>query len=90
MVGVRDAKARLSELLRDAQLGHEWTITERGKPIARIVPIAASEASLEERLLRLAKSGVLERAPINETRLPPPLRLAAGLARRMLDDDREA
>ena len=38
-VGVRDAKARLSELLRDAQLGHEWTITERGKPIARIVPV---------------------------------------------------
>ena len=89
-IGVRDAKARLSELLRDAQLGHEWTITERGKPIARIVPIAAAEASLEERLSRLVKSGVIARAQAIESRLPPPLRLAAGLAQRMLDEDRGA
>lgn len=59
-VGVRDAKARLSELLRDVQLGHEWMITERGKPIARLIPIAASEASLEERLVRVVKSGVID------------------------------
>ena len=89
-VGVRDAKARLSELLRDTQLGHEWTITERGRPIARLVPIDASEASLEERLDRLVKSGVIGGAPTNESRLPPPLRLPSGLARRMLDEDREA
>lgn len=59
-VGVRDSKARLSELLRDVQLGHEWMITERGKPIARLIPIAASEASLEERLVRVVKSGVID------------------------------
>ena len=59
-VGVRDAKARLSELLREVQLGHEWMITERGKPIARLIPIAASEASLEERLVRVVKSGVID------------------------------
>jgi prevent-host-death family protein len=90
MICVSDAKARLSGLLRDAQLGHEWTITERGKPIARLVPIAASQASLEERLVRLVKSGVIERAPTTESRLPEPLRVPAGLARRMLDEDREA
>jgi len=59
-VGVRDSKARLSELLRDVQLGHEWMITERGKPIAQLIPIVASEASLEERLVRVVKSGVID------------------------------
>ena len=59
-VGVRDSKARLSELLRDVQLGHEWMITERGKPIVQLIPIVASEASLEERLVRVVKSGVID------------------------------
>ena len=42
------------------QLGHEWMITERGKPIAQLIPIVASEASLEERLVRVVKSGVID------------------------------
>ena len=42
------------------RLGNEWMITERGKPIARLIPIAASEASLEERLVRVVKSGVID------------------------------
>ena len=29
MTGIREAKARLSRLLRDVQRGHEWVITER-------------------------------------------------------------
>ncbi|GAC1451958.1 MAG: hypothetical protein PVSMB8_11230 [Vulcanimicrobiaceae bacterium] len=89
-VGVRDAKARLSELLRDAQLGHEWTITERGKPIARIVPIAAQPTTLEERMQRLVANGVIDAAPLHLAPLPPPLRVPVGIARRMLDDDRNA
>ena len=89
-VGVRDAKARLSELLRDAQLGHEWTITERGKPIARIVPISAQPTTLEERVQRLVARGVIDAEPVHPAPLPPPLRLPAGMARRMLDDDRNA
>lgn len=87
---VRDAKARLSELLRDAQLGHEWTITKRGKPVARIVSIATTTASLEERLLRLVKHGVIEPAPTRQAPLPPPVPLPGNLARRMLDEDRDA
>ena len=89
-VGIRDAKARLSELLRDAQLGHEWTITERGKPIARIVPIAAQATTLEERVRRLVARGVIDAAPPHSAPLPPPLRLPVGIARQMLDDDRNA
>jgi prevent-host-death family protein len=77
-------------LLHDAQRGHEWTITERGRPIARIVPIDAASESLEERLLRLERNGVIEPASSQGRMLPPPLPLQRGLARRMLDEDRGA
>jgi prevent-host-death family protein len=88
--GVRDAKARLSQLLRDVQLGQEWLITERGKPIARLVPISQDRAPLEERLRRLEDAGLIERAAQRVLPLPPPLPLERGLAGRMLDEDRRA
>ncbi len=87
-MGIRDAKARLSELLADVQRGHEWTITERGKPVARLVPISAALAPVEERLRRLEESGLIERVHETVRPLPPPLPLEAGLARRMLDESR--
>lgn len=37
-IGAFDAKARLSELLRDVQQGGRYTITVRGKPVAELVP----------------------------------------------------
>lgn len=37
-VGSFDAKAKLSELLREVQRGQRYTITLRGRPIADLVP----------------------------------------------------
>ena len=47
-------KARLSEYLRRVKAGNELVVTERGLPIARIVPLAADErrATRDERLIR--------------------------------------
>ena len=39
VINIRDAKARLSELLRQVERGQEITIARAGKPIARIVAI---------------------------------------------------
>jgi prevent-host-death family protein len=90
--GIREAKARLSQLLRDVQLGREWVITERGKPVARLVPASATRGPLGERLKRLEVAGVIERrigSPHSlPLPLPLPLPLANELARRILDDDR--
>jgi prevent-host-death family protein len=88
--GVREAKARLSELLRDVQLGREWIITERGKPIARLVPVSAARGPLAERLKRLEVAGVIERRIGSPHPLPPPLPLANELAQRILNEDRGA
>ena len=51
-------KARLSEYLRRVKAGSELVITERGLPIARVVPLDADtrRATREERLIR---AGVL-------------------------------
>jgi prevent-host-death family protein len=82
----------LSQLLRDVQLGREWVITERGKPVARLVPASATRGPLGERLKRLEVAGVIERrigSPHSlPLPLPLPLPLANELARRILDDDR--
>jgi prevent-host-death family protein len=47
-------KARLSEYLRRVKAGNELIVTERGLPIARIVPLEADErrTTRDERLIR--------------------------------------
>ena len=37
-IGTHEAKARLSELLAKVRLGHEFLITNRGQPVARLIP----------------------------------------------------
>jgi prevent-host-death family protein len=51
---VAQIKARLSEYLRHVKDGSEVVITERGIPVARLVPLAPEErrATREERLIR--------------------------------------
>ena len=53
--------------------GHEVLITERGLPVARIVPLDAS-GRRDERRLRLAKAGLLQlaRKPLPRSFFSPP------------------
>lgn len=83
--GVGEAKAHFSRLLRDVARGHEWVITERGQPVARLSPI--EHRSLEDRLRLLEQAGVIERS-VQHRPLPPPLPLESGLAHLFLDEDR--
>ena len=39
MVGVFEAKTRLTALLNEVEAGGEVMITRRGKPIARLIPV---------------------------------------------------
>jgi prevent-host-death family protein len=45
-VGMHEAKTKLSQLVERAESGEDIVIARNGKPVARIVPIAAT-ASLE-------------------------------------------
>lgn len=39
-VGAYELKTRVAEILRRAESGESFTITNRGRPVAQIVPIA--------------------------------------------------
>jgi prevent-host-death family protein len=41
-ISVDDAKTRLPALLRQVQNGKRFTITDRGKPVADLIPSAAA------------------------------------------------
>ena len=59
-VSIRELKSRLSHFLRLTKEGESLIITDRGTPIGRIVPIAQSGNSLDERLAAMKQAGQLE------------------------------
>lgn len=68
-VGIRDLKARLSEYLQKVKNGQSIIITEHGKPVGRILPVATS---LEERLEMLRRAGLVEWNGEKLRRIKPP------------------
>lgn len=56
---VADLKARLSRFLRKVKGGEEIVVTERGIPIARIVPLRAG-ALRSTRRERLIRTGIIQ------------------------------
>lgn len=87
---MREAKARLSKLIREVQRGKEWLITDRDKPVARLVPAAGTDMSLRERIHRLEDSGLIEPMRRRVHRLPAPLPIEKDLAQKWLREDRGA
>jgi prevent-host-death family protein len=90
-VGVREAKINLSKLLKSVIRGQEVVITDRGKPVGRIVPIPQDQLPLAERIRRMEEQGLLGPAPKGRAmRLPPPLPAKEGAAQKFLQEDRDA
>ena len=54
--GIRELKARLSAYMQQVKAGATVVITERGKPIGRIVPLSPS---VETRVQELAQAGMM-------------------------------
>ena len=77
-----EAKARFSEILRKVRRGESVLITYRGEEVAEIRPIE-SEESIEEKLERLEKEGVIVRSGRKATlqTLRPLARRPGGLKR---------
>jgi prevent-host-death family protein len=51
-IGAFDAKAKLSSLLRLVEIGQEFEITVRGRPVARLAPI---DSKSKQRSLAISK-----------------------------------
>jgi prevent-host-death family protein len=58
-VGIREAKINLSRILRRVRYGAEIVITDRGKPVGRIVPVRESAVDLDALVSDLEARGVL-------------------------------
>jgi prevent-host-death family protein len=55
---VHEAKAKLSEILRQVKQGRSVTISERGREIARVVPVERPR-DIATRLTHLERDGVI-------------------------------
>ena len=56
---VSKLKASLSEYLTRVKAGEEVIVTERGKPIAKIIPIGRDQAEFPPHVLELARAGLI-------------------------------
>ena len=89
-VGIRDAKIHLSRFLQIVKNGGEVILTERGKPVGKIVPVQQMELSLSERLKQLENKGIIAPRQIKEeARLSSPIAVPDGIAQKMLKEDRD-
>lgn len=81
-VGIRELRDGLSRYLGDVRSGHVVTVTDHGRPIARIVPIEAPTA-----LQRLIAEGRVAPARRAKDKAPKPL-TTAGTVSDLIEDQR--
>ncbi len=69
--GVADLKARLSEYLARVKAGEEVLVTDRGRPVARLVPVGVETIANDEaetaRLTAMEREGLVR---LGSGRLP--------------------
>jgi prevent-host-death family protein len=75
VIGIRELRQQASRYLRDVQRGETIEVTDRGRPVARLIPVPQSDG-----LASLAESGRLSRATGDVLELGPPLPPASGVA----------
>jgi prevent-host-death family protein len=76
-VNVREARARISQLLDAVEAGEEIIIKRNGNPVARLVPIKSSHTAVQFPDRRAFRR-----------RLPPSREDSANLVRKLRDNER--
>ena len=88
-IGIREAKINLSKLLKNVQKGKEVILTDRGKPVGKIVPMPADSVPLSERIQELERQGWIEpRKRKTAKKLLIPIPIPDELAQKLLREDR--
>lgn len=70
--GVYEAKTRLPELIKQVQLGERITITNRGKPVAELIPNVsqAAQQTIEAiESIKAMRKGAIDQAEFDAMRL---------------------
>jgi len=89
-VGIREAKINLSKLLKNVQKGREIIITDRGKPVGKIVPVPADSLPLADRVNEMERQGWIEPMKKKVRELHPPIPIPEELAQKYLKEDRDS
>lgn len=69
-IGIRELRENLSKIVRRVKRGEVLEVTDRGKPVARLVPVGDAVGSLAELVAQGKVRPARTRGP-----LPPPLDL---------------
>jgi prevent-host-death family protein len=81
-VGIRELRADLSRWVRRVGAGEEIVVTDRGKAVARLVPVEG-----ERKLDRLIREGLVTPAPRPwRGKLPKPIDATGTLSDLVLED----
>lgn len=81
-IGVRELRDALSKHLAEVRDGRTLTVTDHGRPIARIVPVG-----VPTRLERLRAEGRVTRAARRKSSAPEPVAASAPVSE-LVDDQR--
>lgn len=82
---IYEAKAKLSEIIRIVKKNKSVTITERGKEVARVVPMGKPQ-TLDERIAEFERLGIIQPATADPREVIKPIaRRPGGLARLFAD-----
>ncbi len=82
-VGVRELKNSLSHYLERVRAGEELVVTDRGRPVAKLMPTDASS----DRLADLVNAGLVRPPRSNRRRLPKAIS-ANGIVSDLVPDQR--
>lgn len=72
-IGIRELRQRASEFLRRVQAGETFEVTDRGRPVALLIPMPDSTP-----LDQLRSAGDVDEATSAISALPEPVALAPG------------
>ena len=90
-VGIADLKARLSQYIAMTKNGEEILVTDRGRPVARLVPVGAQPEAHPAHLEEMGRRGELRIGPGGRpASLPPRPRGRASTLATLLAERRES
>ncbi|MGD2245038.1 MAG: type II toxin-antitoxin system prevent-host-death family antitoxin [Candidatus Aminicenantes bacterium] len=89
-VGIREAKINLSKLLKGVQKGREIIITDRGRPVGKIIPVPAGSLPLKDRINEMERQGWIEPLKKKLRELHPPILLSEELAQKFLKEEQNS